>query len=57
MNSYHDFIADLNALMRQQPITEIEAILWLNSLQYNCVMAIESIQRNDLSKENFGGTD
>jgi hypothetical protein len=50
-------MADLNALVRQQPDTEIEAIMWLNSLQFNCVMAIEQIQREDLSKENFGGTD
>ena len=57
MNTFHDFMADLNALVRQQPDTEIEAVLWLNSLQYNCVMAIEAIQRNDLNKENFGGTD
>ena len=54
---FQDFMADLNALVRQQPITEIEAVLWLNSLQYNCVMAAERIQRDDLSKENFGGTD
>ena len=57
MDTFHDFMADLNALVRQQPITEIEAVLWLNSLQYNCVMAAERIQREDLSKENFGGTD
>ena len=57
MDTFHDFMADLNALVRQQPITEIEAILWLNSVQYNCVMAAERIQREDLSKENFGGTD
>ena len=55
--TFQDFMADLNALVRQQPDTEIEAVLWLNSLQFNCVMAIEEIQRNDLSKENFGGTD
>ena len=54
---FQDFMADLNALVRQQPITEIEAVLWLNSLQYNCVMAAERIQREDLTKENFGGTD
>ena len=52
-----DFLADLNALMRQLPMTDIEAVLWLNSLQYNCVMAAERIQREDLNKENFGGTD
>lgn len=57
MNTFYDFMADLNALVRQQPDTEIEAIIWLNSLQFNCVMAIEQIQRNDLNKENFGGTD
>ena len=57
MDTFHDFMADLNALVRQQPITEIEAVLWLNSLQYNCVMAAERIQREDLNKENFGGTD
>jgi len=55
--TFQDFMADLNALVRQQPDTEIEAIIWLNSLQFNCVMAIETIQRNDLNKENFGGTD
>lgn len=57
MDTWNNFMADLNALVRQQPDTEIEAVLWLNSLQYNCVMAIESIHRNDLNKENFGGTD
>ena len=57
MDTFQDFMADLNALVRQQPINEIEAVLWLNSLQYNCVMAAERIQREDLSKENFGGTD
>lgn len=57
MDTFHDFMADLNALVRQQPINEIEAVLWLNSLQYNCVMAAERIQREDLTKENFGGTD
>ena len=57
MDTFHDFMADLNALVRQQPITEIEAVLWLNSLQYNCVMAAERIQREDLSKEAYGGTD
>ena len=56
MNTFHDFLADLNALMRQLPATEIESVLWLNSLQYNCVMAAERIQREDLNKENFGGT-
>ena len=54
--TFQDFMADLNALVRQQPDTEIEAIIWLNSLQFNCVMAIEQIQREDLSKE-YGGTD
>jgi len=57
MDTFHDFLADLNALMRQLPSTEIESVLWLNSLQYNCVMTAERIQRDDLSKENFGGTD
>jgi hypothetical protein len=55
--TFQDFMADLNALVRQQPDTDIEAVLWLNSLTYNCVMAAERIQREDLSKENFGGTD
>jgi len=57
METWNNFMADLNALVRQQPDTEIEAVLWLNSLQYNCVMAAERIQREDLNKENFGGTD
>ena len=57
MDTFHDFLADLNALMRQLPTTEIESVLWLNSLQYNAVMAVERIQREDLNKENFGGTD
>jgi hypothetical protein len=57
MNTFYDFMADLNALVRQQPDTEIEAIMWLNSLMYNAHQAIETIQRNDLNKENFGGTD
>jgi hypothetical protein len=57
VDTWNNFMADLNALVRQQPDTEIEAIMWLNSLQFNCVMAIEQIQREDLSKENFGGTD
>lgn len=57
METFQDFLADLNALMRQLPMTDIEAVLWLNSLQYNCVMAIERIQSVDLEKENFGGTD
>ena len=56
MDTWNNFMADLNALVRQQPDTEIEAVLWLNSLQFNCVMAIEHIQREDLSKE-YGGTD
>ena len=56
MDAFNNFMADLNALVRQQPDTEIEAIIWLNSLQFNCVMAIEQIQREDLSKE-YGGTD
>jgi hypothetical protein len=55
--TFQDFMADLNALVRQQPDSDIEAVLWLNSLTYNCVMAAERIQRNDLNKENFGGTD
>ena len=57
METFNNFMADLNALVRQQPDTEIEAVLWLNSLQYNCVMAIETIQRNDLNKDAYGGTD
>lgn len=56
MNTFNDFMADLNALVRQQPISDIEAVLWLNSLQYNCMLAAERIQREDLSKESFGGT-
>ena len=55
--TFQDFMADLNALVRQQPDSDIEAVLWLNSLTYNCVMAAERIQREALSKENFGGTD
>ena len=55
--TFQDFMADLNALVRKQPDSDLEAILWLNSLQFNCVQAIEAIQRNDLNKENFGGTD
>ena len=57
MNTFHDFLADLNALMRQLPSTDIESVLWLNSLQYNITMAVEQIQREDLSKEGYGGTD
>ena len=57
MDTFNDFMADLNALVRQLPVTDIEAVLWLNSLQYNCVMAAERIQREDLNKESFGGTD
>ena len=56
-DTFTDFMADLNALVRKQPDSDIEAVLWLNSLQYNCVMAAERIQREDLNKENFGGTD
>lgn len=55
--TFQDFMADLNALVRQQPDSDIEAVLWLNSLTYNCVMAAERIQRENLSKESFGGTD
>ena len=55
--TFSNFLADLNALMRQLPSTDIESVLWLNSLQYNITMAVEQIQREDLSKENFGGTD
>jgi hypothetical protein len=55
--TFENFIADLQVLMRHLPQGDIEAVLWLNSLQYNCVMAAEEIQRVDLSKENFGGTD
>jgi hypothetical protein len=57
MNTFYDFMADLNALVRQQPDTEIEAVLWLNSLMYNAHKAIEDIQRNDLNKDAYGGTD
>lgn len=56
-DTFTNFMADLNALVRQQPVTDIEAVLWLNSLSYNCIMASERIQREDLNKENFGGTD
>jgi hypothetical protein len=55
--TFQTFIADLQVLMRNLPAGDIEAVLWLNSLQFNCVMAAENIQRNELSKENFGGTD
>jgi hypothetical protein len=55
--TFENFIADLQVLMRHLPQGDIEAVLWLNSLQFNCVMAAEEIQRVDLSKENFGGTD
>ena len=55
--TFSNFLADLNALMRQLPLGDIESVLWLNSLQYNITMAVEQIQREDLSKENFGGTD
>jgi hypothetical protein len=55
--TFQTFIADLQVLMRQLPHGDIEAVLWLNSLQFNCVMAAEEIQRVDLNKENFGGTD
>ena len=57
MQTWDNFMADLNALVRQQPDTEIEAVLWLNSLMYNAHQAIEDIQRNDLNKEAYGGTD
>ena len=57
MNTFHDFLADLNALVRRLPDTEIEAVMWLNSLTFNAVMAAERIQREDLNAENFGGTD
>ena len=57
MNTFHDFMADLNALVRRLPDNEIEAVLWLNSLTFNAVMAAERIQREDLNAENFGGTD
>ena len=55
-DTFTDFMADLNALVRKQPGNDIEAVLWLNSLMYNCVMAAERIQREDLNKESFGGT-
>ena len=57
MDTFHDFMADLNALVRRLPVNEIEAIMWLNSLTFNAVMAAERIQREDLNAENFGGTD
>ena len=57
MQTWNNFMADLNALVRQQPDTEIEAVLWLNSLMYNAHQAIEDIQRNDLNKDAYGGTD
>ena len=57
MNTFHDFMADLNALVRRLPANEIEAVMWLNSLTFNAVMAAERIQREDLNAENFGGTD
>ena len=56
MTNFFDFIDDLSALLSRQPMNEIEAILWLNSLQYNCVMAAERIQREELNRQNFGGT-
>ena len=55
--TFSDFLADLNALMRQLPSTDIESVLWLNSLQYNITMAVEQIQREDLDREAYGGTD
>ena len=55
--NFDNFMADLNALVRQLPGTDIECVLWLNSLMYNAHQAIEEIQRDDLSKESFGGTD
>jgi len=57
MDTFNDFMADLNALVRQLPLSDMEAVLWLQSLQYNCVMAAERIQRENLNKENHGGTD
>ena len=57
MNTFHDFMADLNALVTRLPDNEIEAVMWLNSLTFNAVMAAERIQREDLNAENFGGTD
>ena len=57
MNTFHDFMADLNALVRRLPDNEIEAVMWLNSLTFNAVMAAERIQREDLNAENFGGTE
>ena len=55
-DNFQNFLADLNALMRQLPVTDIERVLWLNGLQYNIVQAVEAISRDDLSKE-YGGTD
>ena len=57
MLTFQDFLADLNALMHRLPDNEIEAVMWLNSLTFNAVMAAERIQREDLNAENFGGTD
>ena len=57
MNTFHDFMADLNALVTRLPDNEIEAVMWLNSLTFNALMAAERIQREDLNAENFGGTD
>ena len=56
MTNFFNFIDDLSALLSRQPMNEIEAVLWLNSLQYNCVMAAEKIQREELNRQNFGGT-
>ena len=57
MNTFHDFMADLNALVRRLPVNEIEAVMWLNSLTFNAVMAAERIQREHFNAENFGGTE
>ena len=55
--NFDNFMADLNALVRHLPGTDIECVLWLNSLMYNAHQTIEDIQRDDLGKESFGGTD
>ena len=55
--TFSNFLADLNALMRQLPLGDIESVLWLNSLQYNITMAVVRIPPDYLSKENFCVTD
>ena len=53
MQTFDNFMDDLSALVSRLPTNELEAVLWLNSLQYNCVMAAEAIQRNHINAENF----